>query len=88
VGLSGTSQVTYPVIKTFKLAEQKGSYTPKPTWEEYGSRNWYPWHGARTSRKVEQHGNYIWLLTSEAKTDGRARVRETSPKHRLDNRPA
>jgi len=27
----------YPVIKTFKLAELKGSYTPIPTWEEYGS---------------------------------------------------
>jgi hypothetical protein len=53
------------VIKTFKLAEQKGSYMPKPTWEEYGNRNWHPWHGARTSTKVEQHGDYIWLLTSE-----------------------
>jgi len=33
----GTSHVNYPVIKTFKLAEQKGSYTPKPTREEYVS---------------------------------------------------
>jgi hypothetical protein len=37
VGLSGTYHVNYPVIKTFKLAEQKESYKPKPTWEEYGS---------------------------------------------------
>ena len=44
VGLSGTSHVNYPVIKTFKLAEQKGRYTPKPTWEEYGS---IPFKGQR-----------------------------------------
>jgi len=37
VGLSGTSHVRYPVTRTFKLAEQKGSYTPKPTREEDGS---------------------------------------------------
>jgi hypothetical protein len=30
VDLSGMSHVNYPVIKLFKLAEQKGSYTPKP----------------------------------------------------------
>jgi len=33
MGLSGTFHVSYPVIKTFKLAEQKGRYTPKPTRE-------------------------------------------------------
>jgi hypothetical protein len=38
VGLSGTSHVNYPVIKTFKLAEQKGSYTPNPTRKEYISK--------------------------------------------------
>jgi hypothetical protein len=38
VGLSGTSHVNYPEIKTFKLAEQKGSYTPNPTRKEYGSK--------------------------------------------------
>ena len=27
----------YPVIKTFKLVEQTGSYAPNPTREEYGS---------------------------------------------------
>jgi hypothetical protein len=34
VDLSGISHVNYPVIKTFKLAKQKGSYTPKPIREE------------------------------------------------------
>jgi len=29
------------VIKTYKLAEQKGSYTPNPTGEEYGSNIHY-----------------------------------------------
>jgi hypothetical protein len=38
VGFSGTSHLNYPVIKTFKLAEQKGSYTPDPTREEYDSK--------------------------------------------------
>jgi len=38
VDLLGTSHVNYPVIKTFKLDEQKGSYTPNPTREEYGSK--------------------------------------------------
>jgi hypothetical protein len=37
VDLSGISHVNYPVIKAFKLAEQKGSYTPNPTRKEYGS---------------------------------------------------
>jgi len=30
VDLSGTSHVSYPVIKTLTLAERKGSYTPSP----------------------------------------------------------
>jgi len=33
----GTSHINYLVIKTYKLAQQTGSYTPNPTWEEYGS---------------------------------------------------
>ena len=33
----GTSHVNYLVIKSYKLAEQTGSYTPNPTREEYGS---------------------------------------------------
>ena len=41
-----------------------GSYKPKPTQERYGGKSWRPWHGARTSRKFEQHGAYIRLLTS------------------------
>jgi hypothetical protein len=32
-----TSHVNYLVIKTYKLAGQRGSYTPNPTWEECGS---------------------------------------------------
>jgi hypothetical protein len=35
VDLSGTSHVNYLVIETYKLAEQTGSYTPKPTREDY-----------------------------------------------------
>jgi hypothetical protein len=46
----GTSHVNYLVIKTYKLAEQTGSYTPNPTREEYGSNRQplpprrYPWY--------------------------------------------
>jgi hypothetical protein len=29
------------VVKIFKLAEQKGSYTPKATREEYGSNQYF-----------------------------------------------
>jgi hypothetical protein len=29
------------VIKTFKYAEQKGSYTPKPTLEDCGSNPYF-----------------------------------------------
>ena len=35
--VQGTSHVNYLVIKTYKLAEQTGSYTPNATQEEYGS---------------------------------------------------
>jgi hypothetical protein len=30
-----------PMIKIFKLVEKKGSYTPKATWEEYGSNQYF-----------------------------------------------
>jgi hypothetical protein len=42
VDLSGISHVNYLVIKTYKLAEQTGSYTPNPTREEYGSNIKFP----------------------------------------------
>jgi hypothetical protein len=35
VDFSGTSHLNYLVIKTCNLAEQKGSYTPNPTPEQY-----------------------------------------------------
>jgi hypothetical protein len=38
VVLSETSHVNCPVIKTYKLAEQTGSYTLNPTREDYGSK--------------------------------------------------
>jgi hypothetical protein len=37
VDLSETSHANHPEIKTYKLAEQTGRYTPNPTREEYGS---------------------------------------------------
>jgi hypothetical protein len=37
VGLSETSHINYLLIKTYKFAEQMGSYMPNPTREEYGS---------------------------------------------------
>jgi hypothetical protein len=33
----GNSHLNYLVKTTYKLAEQKGSYTPNPTQDEYGS---------------------------------------------------
>jgi len=38
----GTSPINYLVIKTYQLAEQTGSYTPKPTREEYSSNIQFP----------------------------------------------
>jgi len=32
------SHVNYFMIKTYRLAKQRGSYTPNPTRENYGSR--------------------------------------------------
>jgi hypothetical protein len=37
VDLPETSHVNYLVIKTYKLPEQTGSYTPNSTREEHGS---------------------------------------------------
>jgi hypothetical protein len=42
VDLSGTSHINYLAIKTYKLAEQTGSYTSNPTCEEYGSNLFIP----------------------------------------------
>jgi hypothetical protein len=36
VDISETFHVNYLVIKTYKLAEQTGSYTPNSTREAYG----------------------------------------------------
>jgi hypothetical protein len=41
VDLSETSHVKYPLLKTYKLAEQTGSYTLNPTREAYGSSEEY-----------------------------------------------
>jgi hypothetical protein len=38
VDLSETSHLNYLAIKTYRLAEQTGSYTLNPTREEYGSK--------------------------------------------------
>jgi phosphoribosyl-ATP pyrophosphohydrolase len=35
---SETSHLNYLVIKTYKIAEQTGSYTHKPTWKDYFSK--------------------------------------------------
>jgi len=42
VDLSGTSHINYFVIKTYKLAEQTGSYMPNPTCKEYRSNLFIP----------------------------------------------
>ena len=82
----GTSHVNYLVIKTYKLAEQTGSYTPNPT-----SR-----HGKSTVAEIGVHGMgleqegkvNIMEITSgyrpvnESKIDGLGRVKETKPKRR------
>jgi len=39
VDISGTSHVSYPVIKIYKLAKQTGSHTPNHTRKEYGSKH-------------------------------------------------
>jgi hypothetical protein len=54
VDLSGTAHVNYLVIKTYKLGEQMGSYTPNPTREEYGSNIKFPVNPLLISGKTIQ----------------------------------
>jgi hypothetical protein len=66
VYLSENSYVKYPERRPSGYLRRDGQLQVQiPNWEKYASRNWRPWHGARTSRNAEQHGNYIRLLTSE-----------------------
>jgi len=57
VDLSGTSHVNYSLIKTYKLAEQTGSYMPNPTREEYGNILHSPAYEDGTDSEFRNVGN-------------------------------
>jgi hypothetical protein len=88
-GFTGTSYVHYPEGRLSGELRNTGSYKPKP-------------NGKSTAAEIGAHGmgleqagklNNTEIASSywpakESKTDGWGRVRETSQKHRLEDRPA